>query len=187
MSALRPPRRGLSRAPPALPARMSHRDRVHATTHPVPAAAACPRATHTPSGRRRRPAHGQAPEGGELSAAALTRGSRRHAAQANGAAHTSPRAVGRSSAERRGQRQQHACATGNRGLRENSFPQRCFAPTGGRRFGCCLTPPCPCPHTAPARLARASPVPLPAWQVFLETLSVLPADEPRGRTTRTSG
>ena len=60
---------------------------------------------------------------------------------------------------------------------ENSFPQRCFAPTGGRRFGCCLTPPCPCPHTAPARLAHASPVPLPAWQVSRETLSVLRAGE----------
>ena len=58
-----------------------------------------------------------------------------------------------------------------------NFPQDCFAPTGGRRFGCCLTPPCPCPHTAPARLARASPVPPPAWQVLHETPSVLRADD----------
>ena len=50
----------------------------------------------------------------------------------------------------------------------------------------CLTPPCPCPHTAPARLAHASPVPLPAWQVSREALSVVRADEPRGRTTWTS-
>ena len=58
-----------------------------------------------------------------------------------------------------------------------NFAQHCFAPTGGRRFGCCLTPPCPCPHTAPARLARASPVPPPAWQVLHETPSVLRADD----------
>ena len=56
MSALRPPRRGLSRAPPALPARTSHRDRVHATTHPV-RQHACPRATHTPAVCRRSGLH----------------------------------------------------------------------------------------------------------------------------------
>ena len=58
-----------------------------------------------------------------------------------------------------------------------NFVRHCFAPTGGRRLGCCLTPPRPCPHTAPARLAHASPVPLPAWQVLHETLSVLRADD----------
>ena len=37
--------------------------------------------------------------------------------------------------------------------------------------------PCACPHTAPARLAHASPVPLLAWQVLHETPSVLRADD----------
>ena len=63
------------------------------------------------------------------------------------------------------------------GLREMSLHNAGFAPTGGRRIGCWLTPPCPCPHTAPARLAHASPVPPPAWQVLHETPSVLRADD----------
>ena len=177
MSALRPLRRGLSRAPPALPARTSHRDRVQATTHPV-RQHACPRATHTPAACRKSGLHMA-----RHMQAASCRLLRSHAA-VDGTPrrlmvpHTPPRQPWAAPRRREEAVRTTCCATNViAGLREMSLHNAGFAPTGGRRLGCWLTPPCPCPHTAPARLAHASPVPPPAWQVLHETPSFLRADD----------
>ena len=172
--------------PPRVSTHPSHRDRVHATTHPASggtrACVCVPRANSRTSG---------------LTAArhmtAASHGLRRTCV----AAQDTPPTALRPPAHSQGSRPLLGRARGdddNIVAHQQSIAQKlaanlaqhCFAPTGGRRFGYCLTPPCPCPHTAPARLAHASPVPPPAWQVFLETLSVVRADEPRGRTTWTS-
>ena len=172
--------------PPRVSTHPSHRDRVHATTHPASggtrACVCVPRANSRTSG---------------LTAArhmtAASHGLRRTCV----AAQDTPPTALRPPAHSQGSRPLLGRARGdddNIVAHQQSIAQKlaanlaqhCFAPTGGRRFGYCLTPPCPCPHTAPARLAHASPVPLPAWQVSRETLSVLRAGEPRGRTTWTS-